>query len=108
MYSLVVNTTSCFLPDGGEAGKFTFEPGYVLNNLPQELFKTGYTPIVTISDGSETLEYNLEAFLSKDYRTDGKTIRFGGKRVAISSLSITIGFKVIFENIEGLIDKNMD
>jgi len=108
MYSLAVNTSSCFSPGDGDSSKFTFEPGYVLENLPKQLFNTAYTPIVLITDGVETLEYTLETFLSKDYRTDGKTIRFGGKRIAISDLSITIGFKVIFENIEELLNVGVD
>jgi len=108
MYSVALDVTSCLLPGDGTSSKAVFEPGRVLENLPPQLFTTGHVVVVTISDGSETVEYNLDTFLSKDYRTDCKTIRFGGKQMAIAKLTIKVGFKVIFENIQALTETELD
>lgn len=108
MYSVIANVGACVLLADGAPSKYIFEPGIALRNLPSQLFNTGYTAIIIIADGEDTLEYELETFLKKEYKTDGKTIRFGGKRMSIATLSVTLGFRVIFENFDQLIDTELD
>jgi hypothetical protein len=99
VYSRIIDVASCLVDPGDGSNAWQFEPGKVLTNLAIDWTKLQCPLVVTISDDSQSVEYNLDTFMSKTYRTDGKIIKFGVKRFSINSLRFTVGWKIMVEDI---------
>jgi len=107
MYSLVLDISSCLVSDGSPSGTKKFEPGHVLSALPPSLTSSTMGVIIWLTDGEHTVEYQLDNFLSKDYRCNNGYVKFGGKQLVLSRLCIRAGYKIIFENLQSITDNVM-
>jgi hypothetical protein len=107
-YSTVIDVTTCLVDVGDDTGSLHFEPGRVLSNLPIDWSDTKYILLVRIYDGEKSVEYEVEKFLSKTYRSSNGKIRFGTQHFDISSLQITVGWKILFKDLSHITDSRLD
>jgi hypothetical protein len=103
----VVDVTSCLLPVTPDSTTIRFEPGPIAHALPQSILDLDCTIVVLLKDSKRSVEYEFQKFISKDYRTDGVIVHFGGSRLVLAELSIFIGLKFILEDLSSITDQVM-
>lgn len=108
VYSRIIPVSSCIVKDASSSDPEEFEPASVIQFVPDELIKSEYTVVVTISDGDQSLEYNLDTFMSKTYSVRNGKIRFGAIGMSITSLVIMVGLKFYIEDLINITSIEMD
>jgi hypothetical protein len=102
MYSRAIDINDCLIPGDRIGDPYRFEPGNVLATLPPAFISSSPDLSVLITDGVNTVEISFEAFLSKTYRTDGKSVKIGYTKVAFKNMTISIQWKVLLEDLTGM------
>jgi len=89
-------------------GNVSLEPGKIFELLPSEFANVQWPLCVLVSDGTNSVEYSMSTFLSKSYRVVGKHVKFGSKRLKLSNLSISVGFKFLIEDLSPMTEPELD
>jgi hypothetical protein len=107
-YSTVIDVNSCMVAVGDGTEEMQFEPGRALSPLQLEWHLAKYPIVVVISDGAQSVEYDLETFISKTYRLNNGSIRFGALKFQLCSLHIMIGWKLLLEDLASITETALD
>jgi hypothetical protein len=108
VYSRIVDVNATLVCDTLNDGNLSLEPGKLLEVLPREMTHGEWPLYVLVSDGTDSVEYDMSTFLSRSYRVVGKKVRFGSKKLVLSKLSISIGFKILLEDLSPITDTRLD
>jgi hypothetical protein len=108
VYSRIVDVNSALVCDSLNDGNVSLEPGKLVEMLPSELKNVEWPLYVLVTDGTESVEYDMTTFMSRAYRVVGKNVRFGSKKLKLSKLSVSIGFKLLLEDLQLITDNRLD
>jgi hypothetical protein len=108
MYSRCLDVKSCLIPAVSLAGDYQFEPGCVFADLPPAWLQRSNELSVLISDGVSSTEMKFEVFISKSYSIRDGKIRVGSMGFNLTSLSLALQWKVIFEDLSGITESVVD
>jgi len=99
---------SCIITDTGDPAKYELEPGYILRDLPKGWIAQECAIVITVTDNTNTLEFRLDKFLSKSYRITGDKVRIGSELLQLNRLAITVGFKILLEDLDSMTDGKVE
>lgn len=108
MYSKLIDVSTCIISDVSTGVATDFEPSAVLRGLESLVLGKELTTIVTVSDGIATAEYDLDTFLSKTYRIINNHVRFGSTRINLSSIAVSVGWKIQLEDLAPITEYQLD
>jgi hypothetical protein len=108
VYSRVLDINDSLVCDSLNDGNLSLEPGKFLEMLPKEILDLECPLVVRVSDGVESVEYTLSTFLSRSYRVVGKNVRFGSKKLKIANLSVSVGVKILLEDLTSMTEPVLD
>jgi hypothetical protein len=108
IYSKIVDVANCMVTTDSVTSSQELEPGYLLSCVPSEWFRYQSQLIVLVRDGSREIEYKMDNFMSKTYRVSHGKVHFGIFKMDLTSISITIGLKIILEHLGPITDKDVD
>jgi len=107
-YSKVIDVRDCIVSVSSDTDEKHLEPGRVLSALPIDPTAMNSIMVVRITDGTKSVEYETDTFLSKTYPIRNDSIRFGSVAIKVNLLSIMVGWKFLIEDLRSITEPGLD
>jgi hypothetical protein len=107
VYSTATDISGCLVKVSSCPDTYEFEPSAVVRSTPFYIPETGHDLVVQITDGSRSVEYKLDEFLSKGYKVINKKVKFGMISIDIDEMTVMIGYKIIIIGDSPVVDTVM-
>lgn len=101
-YSEILPKSFVTVPEDRLMSSESLEPARIIERIPQEFLSSDKKVYVKLSDGQDTVEFELNVFLSRSYPIRGRLVKFGSKSLILEKLSVFIGFKFIIQDLSSL------
>lgn len=108
VYSAILPVADCLVEEELHGGTYSLEPSKVFNRLPRAILDLDIPIVVRLSDGEESMEFNLQGFLMRSYKVRNGLVRIGTKRFKLNQLSISCGIKFLVEDLSNIVHTDLD